>query len=194
VVCRPKDQGWLGIHDLQAKNTVLLGKWLFKLLTEDGVWRTLLKREHVGSKAISQKPGDSHFWVGLMARKKLFFNYRSFLRRMDLRYNSGRISGLEMPPSGNYTLLLYTIVRNKGDTIATIMTTSLLIVTFRRDLIRPQLLAWNALLHSLASVQLSLGTDEFQWNLQANGFFLRLNVQSERTFVVLIYFDDDNKY
>ena len=36
---RPKDQGGLGIHDLQAKNKALLSKWLFKLLTEDGVWQ-----------------------------------------------------------------------------------------------------------------------------------------------------------
>jgi hypothetical protein len=43
VVCRPKDQGGLGVHDLQVKNSALLGKWLFKLLTEDGVWKTLLK-------------------------------------------------------------------------------------------------------------------------------------------------------
>jgi hypothetical protein len=29
VVCRPKDQGGLGIKDLEVKNTALLGKWLF---------------------------------------------------------------------------------------------------------------------------------------------------------------------
>jgi hypothetical protein len=54
VVCTPKDQGGLGINDLQVKNTALLGKWLFKLLTEDGMWQTLLKRKYVGSKALSQ--------------------------------------------------------------------------------------------------------------------------------------------
>ena len=37
-VYRPKDQGGLGIHDLQVKNDALLSKWLFKLLTEDGLW------------------------------------------------------------------------------------------------------------------------------------------------------------
>jgi hypothetical protein len=37
VVCRPKDQGGLGIQDLEVNNTTLLGKWLFRLLTEDGV-------------------------------------------------------------------------------------------------------------------------------------------------------------
>jgi hypothetical protein len=38
-----KDQGGLGIQDLEVKNIALLGKWLFRLLTEDGVWQTLLR-------------------------------------------------------------------------------------------------------------------------------------------------------
>jgi hypothetical protein len=42
IVCSPKDQGGLGIHDLEVKNTALLGKWLFRLLTEDGIWQTIL--------------------------------------------------------------------------------------------------------------------------------------------------------
>jgi hypothetical protein len=81
VVCRPKDQNGLGVHDLEVKNSALLGKWLFKLLTEDGVWQTLLKRKYIGSKALSQviwKPGDSHFWAGLMATKNFFFRYGTF--------------------------------------------------------------------------------------------------------------------
>ena len=41
AVCCPKDQGGLGIHDLNVKNSALLGKWLFKLLTEDGIWQVL---------------------------------------------------------------------------------------------------------------------------------------------------------
>jgi hypothetical protein len=38
IVCRPKDQGGLGVQDLLVKSSALLGKWLFKLLTEDGIW------------------------------------------------------------------------------------------------------------------------------------------------------------
>jgi hypothetical protein len=53
VLCRPKDKGGLGIQDLEVKNTTLLGKWLFRLLTEDGVWQTLLRQKYVGSKALS---------------------------------------------------------------------------------------------------------------------------------------------
>ena len=54
VVCRPKDQGGLGVHDLEVKNRALLGKLLARLLTEDGIWQQLLRKKYVGSKALSQ--------------------------------------------------------------------------------------------------------------------------------------------
>jgi hypothetical protein len=53
IVCRPKDQGGLGVQDLLVKSFALLGKWLFKLLTEDGIWHNLLRRKYIGSKALS---------------------------------------------------------------------------------------------------------------------------------------------
>jgi hypothetical protein len=53
VVCRQKDQGGLSIHNLEVKNQALLQKWLFKLLTKDGIRQTILKRKYVISKALS---------------------------------------------------------------------------------------------------------------------------------------------
>jgi hypothetical protein len=38
ILCRPKDQGGLGIEVLEIKNRNLLIKWLFKLLNEEGMW------------------------------------------------------------------------------------------------------------------------------------------------------------
>ena len=58
VVCHPKDQGGLGIHDLEVKNRALLGKWLFKLLFKDGVWQTLLRRKYVGSRRYPRYTGS----------------------------------------------------------------------------------------------------------------------------------------
>jgi hypothetical protein len=81
VVGSPKDQGGLGIHDLEVKNTSLIGKWHFKLLTEDGTWQTLLKRKYVSSMALSEvlwKPVDSQFLARLMAAKNYFFHLGSF--------------------------------------------------------------------------------------------------------------------
>jgi hypothetical protein len=48
VVCRLKDQGGLDIQELELQNQALLGKWLFKILCEDGIWQTIIKRKCVG--------------------------------------------------------------------------------------------------------------------------------------------------
>jgi hypothetical protein len=88
--------GGLGVHDLEVKNSALLGKWLYKLLTEDGVWQTMVRRKYIGDKSLSQilwKPGDSYFWDGLMATKKFSSDMVLSLLRMDRRYGSGRIHG-----------------------------------------------------------------------------------------------------
>jgi hypothetical protein len=53
VVCSLRDQGGLGIQDLEVKNTVLLGNRLFRLLTKDRIWQTILRLQYVGSKAVS---------------------------------------------------------------------------------------------------------------------------------------------
>jgi hypothetical protein len=45
IICRPKDQGGLGIEVLDIKNRCLLSKWLFKLLSEKGVWQELLQKK-----------------------------------------------------------------------------------------------------------------------------------------------------
>jgi hypothetical protein len=155
VVCRPKDEGGLGIHELDVKNTVPLGKWMFKILAEDGVWQTLLRRKYVGSNVLLQvyrKHSDSHIWASRMAMKKHFFRFRSFSIK-----NGSEIRFWKDKWLGND-------IRQKNDTIATVMESSL-------PKIAPRLLAWIALLEHLALVQYMLGTDEFYWNLHENGNF-----------------------
>jgi len=82
ILCQPKDQGGLGIHDLHIKNIALLSKWLFKLLTTEGTGQQLLRNKYLGSKPLIQvewKNGDSHFWSSLMKVKRDFFRFGSFL-------------------------------------------------------------------------------------------------------------------
>jgi len=81
ILCRPKDQGGLGITDLMIKNKCLLSKWLFKLLNEEGTWQTLLRNKYLTSKTLSHvqiKPSDSHFWKGLSKVKEEFLNCGTF--------------------------------------------------------------------------------------------------------------------
>ena len=81
IICRSKDQGGLGVHNLEIQNQCLLSKWLFKLINEQGVWQDLLKRKYLGTKSITQvewKQGDSHFLSGLMKVKSSFLNMSSW--------------------------------------------------------------------------------------------------------------------
>ena len=121
-------------HTEYLPMTDLLGKWIYKLLSEQGVWQTLLRRKYVGAQALSQvewKQGDSHFWAGLMATKKFFFSFGSFSIKYGLE-----IRFWEDKWMGNTTLreqfsALYNIVRHKSDTLASVMATSPPNVSFR---------------------------------------------------------------
>jgi hypothetical protein len=106
-----------------------------------------------------------------MPSKKFFFRFGSFSINdgSQIRFWEDKWLG-NMPLSKQYHVL-YKIVLHKSDTIATVMATSPLDVTFRRDLINPRLVAWNILLQHLASIQLSPRPDVFRWNLHANGIF-----------------------
>jgi hypothetical protein len=54
IICRPKDQGGLGVEVLEIKNKCLLSKWLFKLLTEQGVWKDVMQNKYLRSKSVLQ--------------------------------------------------------------------------------------------------------------------------------------------
>ncbi|WVZ90567.1 hypothetical protein U9M48_036858 [Paspalum notatum var. saurae] len=57
LVCLPKDQGGLGVQNLEIQNKCLLSKWLFKLFNEEGMWQELIKN----IVQVENKLGDSHF-------------------------------------------------------------------------------------------------------------------------------------
>jgi hypothetical protein len=81
VICRPKDQGRLGVRNLEIQNKCLLSKWLFSLINTEGAWVQLIRNKYLGTKTITQvtrNPGDSQFWSGLMRVKDDFLNMGRF--------------------------------------------------------------------------------------------------------------------
>ena len=163
----PEVQRGVGVQDLQVKNDALLSKWLFKLLTEDGVWQTLFHK-YLGQEALSQaywKPGDSHFWFGLMAVKKHVFHFGSLLIK-----DGSEICFWEDMWLGNATLQeqdagLYRNVCGKNDTLVHVLSSSPLNVSLRRDFIGLRLASWQHQLSRLDSIYLTQGREVFRWNL-----------------------------
>jgi hypothetical protein len=66
---------------------------------------------------------------------------------------------------------LYQIVRQKSATIATVLGSVPLNVSFRRALADANLMLWHNLVACLFHVQLSAEKDSFKWNLNTAGHF-----------------------
>ncbi|WVZ50145.1 hypothetical protein U9M48_001431, partial [Paspalum notatum var. saurae] len=159
-VRQPKQQGGLGIIDLEVQNKCLLSKWLFKLANEDGIWQRLLRNKYLKSKPFgsgSKKPGISHFWAGLMEVKHLFLGLGSFLVGNDTWCGSQPLKFIY--PS------LFNIVRNKSATVADVMSSVPLNVFFRRGLVGERLRAWHELVGMVMRVPMRGGRDVFKWSL-----------------------------
>lgn len=84
ILCKPKCEGSLGIIELDTLNNCLLGKWLFKLFSEEGLWQDILRGKYLQNNTLSQvgkKKGGSQFWTGLMEIKEQFLERGSFVVR-----------------------------------------------------------------------------------------------------------------
>ena len=80
-MCQPKEQGSLGIQNLDIQNKCLLSKWLFRLYNEKDIWQELLWNKYLKNKTleeVNKKPGDSYFWTSLMGVKDKFLSLGCF--------------------------------------------------------------------------------------------------------------------
>ncbi|WVZ83657.1 LOW QUALITY PROTEIN: hypothetical protein U9M48_030784 [Paspalum notatum var. saurae] len=112
---QPREQGGLGILDLEVRNKCL--RWLFKLANEGGIWQRLLRNKYLKAKPLGEggkKPGVSHFWGGLMDVKKEFLSLGSFTinDRTQVRFWEDTWCG-NRPLKLQYPSL-FNIVRKKG--------------------------------------------------------------------------------
>jgi hypothetical protein len=141
IICRPKDQGGLGVLNLELQNKCLLSKWIFTLINSDGAWQQLIRNTYLGSKTLTQvmkKPGDSQFWCGLMNVKDDFLSMGSFTLQ-----NGKVVIFWEDIWLGSTALKvqypnLYNIVRRNA-MVAEIFNSRLFNVSFRRNLVTKNL-------------------------------------------------------
>jgi hypothetical protein len=76
IICELKELGGLSINVLEIINKCLFSKWLFKLLSKEGVWQELLYNKYLNGKTLSQvqaKPIDFPFLEGAYGVKDDLF-------------------------------------------------------------------------------------------------------------------------
>jgi hypothetical protein len=60
-ICKPKDQGGLGVVNTKLMNVALMTKWIWRMLTEDDsklLWLQLLKAKYHVEQFFSASPGE----------------------------------------------------------------------------------------------------------------------------------------
>jgi len=174
IMCQPKDQGGLGIQNLEVQNKCLLSKWLFKLLNEDGLWQELLRNKYIKNKTLGsceKKPRDSHFWKSLMNIKDTFLKLGHFNVKDGSHIRFWVDTWLGNKPLKDKFPALFNIVRRKQDTIATVLSSPELNISFRRNLVGVNLLNWNRIAASVQQINLLQERDVFVWGFKASGFF-----------------------
>jgi hypothetical protein len=166
--------GGLGILNLEIQNSCLLCKCLFKLLNEEGLWREVLKKKYLRGKCLSQvvkRPGDSHFLKGLLNVRYTFLKYGKF------KVNAGSGTSfwedwwIGQKPLKHLFPGLYNLARRKGDSVAKVLSTTPLNISFRRALVGERLSEWLDLVALVVPVTLNENKDKFLWQLRKNGSF-----------------------
>jgi hypothetical protein len=104
-----------------------------------------------------------------MNAKPYFLRYGSFHLT-----NGKQIRFLEDPSLGNFSLQqlypsLYNIVRKRSGTVAKVLSTVPLNISFCRSLSENNLVLWNDLVLRVMDAQLNDSNDVFKWNLHQNG-------------------------
>uniref|UniRef100_A0A8I6YGZ3 Uncharacterized protein n=1 Tax=Hordeum vulgare subsp. vulgare TaxID=112509 RepID=A0A8I6YGZ3_HORVV len=191
IICRPKDQGGLGIENLEVKNRCLLSKWLFRLSVEtEGIWVQILRNKYLHSKTlahVSVRPNDSPFWKGLMKVRSAFFRRTKFIIGNGEGTRFWEDSWLGETPLATQYPALYNVVQRKDAYVATVLQSNPLNIQFRRALIGHRWANWLNLVRRLMDIQLSEEPDRVRWKLTNSGTFTVLHraAASIRTWSLL---------
>ena len=176
IVCRPKDQGGLGILDLRCMNLCLLAKWWWSLENKEGLWQKIVRFKYIRGRPLSllqRKQGDSHFWKSILEVKDVFYK------------NCKRIIGDGKSTSfwndcwcGNIPLSvrfkrLHDLSLDKEISVEKVISTNSESLTFRRRLVGAGADNLKEMISSYEDICLNDSRDNVIWLLDKKGFSVK---------------------
>lgn len=137
------------------------------------MWQQILRNKYLKKftlSKVSYKPEDSNFWAGLMKVKEVFLCLGSFVLKdgSQIRFWEHMVG--YRPLMVRYPSL-YHIVRSKSATVAKVLESVPLIVSFCRALVGQNLNLWLDLVARLVQLRLGTDRDAFRWDLTPSNMF-----------------------
>jgi hypothetical protein len=112
---------------------------------------------------VEKKKGDSHFWSGLMQVKRLVLERGRFKIQNGTQTRFWEDLWIGTEPLMTKYPSLYNLVRKKNASVAQVLSTTPLNVSFRRALVGDNWAKWLQLVGSILNVCLGEWTDTFIW-------------------------------
>ncbi|KAG8054917.1 hypothetical protein GUJ93_ZPchr0001g29416 [Zizania palustris] len=155
-------------------NVALMGKWLWKLDSEEGLWHELLRSKYIKNRPLTHvksKCGDSQFWKTLMNIKHLYRQY-CFMKIGDGKSTSFWYDfWIGAKPLCDKFSDLFGIAVNKMITVAEVLNNNFTSLKFRRDLIGDKFHSWMQLKDTCSAISLRNAADVVVWVLSKSGVF-----------------------
>lgn len=174
MVCRPKDQGGLGIINTQIMNDCLLVKWIWKIHQEpEELWFKILKAKYMktGNFFNSKVTGSSQFWQGLHKVKHLFKWGAIYKVENGKLCRFWQDRWIKNAPLKIIFDDLYKLVRDQDCTVADCWEDEEWSVDFKRALSIHDYDRWLELSHELSGVILNSNPDKVIWALDSSKNF-----------------------
>ena len=147
---------------------------MINLLNTTRMWQILLNNNYLRFKSLTQvkaKPYDSHFWRGMGKIKDEVLSNGSFVIKdgCQTRFWDDIWVG-DLPFKVKYPSI-YNIARDPHASVAHVMASRPLNISFKRALVDIKLVEWQNLVAQIVNVELVDGSDTFRWNLTKFGLY-----------------------
>ena len=159
---------------LPILNISLLSKWLWKLFNDTSPWQEILANKYLQKQTLCQvsaRPGDSHFWQGLMEIKHLFWPCCRVVIGKGDRTSFWEDHCITDSSFAKKIPMLYSVSINKEITVKEVIEGGEESLRFRRALVGNLHMQWTQLMQSLVGVTLRDEADRLRWNLTSSGNF-----------------------
>lgn len=183
TVCRPKNQGGLGILNSKLMNVALLTKWIWKLSQNaSGLWVDLLKAKYFpNGNFFKATQRGSTFWNGIQAVKPAFALGAQFHVQNRKSKRLWLDSWLGSEPLWMEFQSLYELATDTDISVAGALGVTPPVIHFKRSLSPAEGISWAQLGNRFSSVPLSEAPDGVSWKFSASGQFSVKSLYSKLT-------------
>jgi hypothetical protein len=138
------------------------------------MWQELLRNKYIKDKTLgscTKKPTNSLFWKGLMNVKDTFMSFGSFKVKDGSQTHFWMDNWFGNQPLKDRFPALFNTVRRKQDSVARVLASVSLNISFRRNLVGRNQRDWHRIVASIQYVNLQGEWDAFVWALHSSGSF-----------------------